>query len=304
MNNTEPCGIICVDKPQDFTSFDIVALARKAIGTRRIGHGGTLDPMAVGVLPLFIGRAAKTVDLLPDSRKQYKAGFRLGAESDTEDVWGNVIETSSAAVSLDRLEKVSAMFIGEIDQTPPMYSAVKIQGRRLYDIARSGQVVERPSRRVTVSDIKILDYDEDTRRGELLIDCSKGTYIRTLIADIGKTLGTGGIMTSLVRTRSAGFLLSDCITLDELKALSSDEIKSRLIPTELSFSGCREEKLDDMQARLFINGTIPAALAARLGENELVRIKDRDERFLGLVRTDEKRAAGTVYLEVTASAKG
>ena len=170
MNNTEPCGIICVDKPQDFTSFDIVALARKAIGTRRIGHGGTLDPMAVGVLPLFIGRAAKTVDLLPDSRKQYKAGFRLGAESDTEDVWGNVIETSSAAVSLDRLEKVSAMFIGEIDQTPPMYSAVKIQGRRLYDIARSGQVVERPSRRVTVSDIKILDYDEDTRRGELLID--------------------------------------------------------------------------------------------------------------------------------------
>lgn len=291
--------MICIDKPQDFTSFDIVAIARKSAGTRKIGHGGTLDPMATGVLPLFVGRAAKTVDILPDENKQYRAGFRLGAVSDTEDVWGAVTERSDKAVSREELEDVIHKFIGGIEQTPPMYSAVKVNGQRLYDIARSGGEIERAARKITVYGIELISYDERHRSGELLIDCSKGTYIRTLIADIGKTLGVGGIMTALVRTRSAGFTLSDCIKLEELRELSPEQLKARLIPTERLFDGCPTEILDGRQTRLFLNGTVPNALAEKLcGADGIIRIKDADGRFLGLVRANEN-GAKPIYLEVT-----
>lgn len=300
MNNIEPCGVICINKPQDFTSFDIVAIARKAAGTRKIGHGGTLDPMATGVLPLFIGRAAKTADLVPQKNKQYRAGFRLGVISDTEDVWGNVSEQSCKAITREELEDTVKNFCGEIYQIPPMYSAVKVNGRRLYDIARGGGVIERSARKITVYGITLLSYDEKQRSGELLIDCSKGTYIRTLIADMGKSLGVGGIMTALVRTKSAGFTLSDCITPDVLRMLSPSELKARLIPTERLFDGCRTETLDSRQKRLFLNGTMPNALCEKLsgGTGNLVKIKDADGNFLGLVRADENDIK-PVYLEIT-----
>ncbi len=294
------CGVLCVDKPQELTSFDIVAIARKAAQEKRIGHGGTLDPMATGVLPLFIGRAAKLIDLIPDSGKQYRAGFRLGAESDTEDVWGTVTETNDRGVTQSELESAAAGFIGEISQTPPMYSAVKVNGRRLYDIARGGEVIDRPARKVTVRGIKLLSYEENTRTGELLIDCSKGTYIRTLISDIGRKLGVGGIMTSLVRTRSAGFELSDCITLEQLREQTPCSLKEILLPSERLFDGCREELLDGREKRLFLNGTVPYSLGERLNADELVRIKDGDGRFLGLVKTDAQNQASQVYLEITA----
>ncbi len=301
MAESELCGIICVNKPQEFTSFDVVAIAKKAAGTRKIGHGGTLDPMATGVLPLFVGRAAKLSDLVPDTVKQYKASFMLGACSDTEDVWGEVTKLPYRKISRAELECTIAGFIGEIEQIPPMYSAVKVNGRRLYSIARTGAEIERPARKITVYGITLLDYDEDTLNGQLLIDCSKGTYIRTLIADIGKRLNSGGIMTALVRTRSAGFTLNDCIDIDTLRALTPSEVGGRLIPSESLFINSPEYVLDDAKRRLFLNGTVPNKLVEDAGglDKGMIRIKDACGKFLGLAYNDGQGNVQTAYLEFT-----
>lgn len=180
-------GVICINKPQDFTSFDVVAIMRRAAGTRKIGHGGTLDPMATGVLPIYIGRAAKTADLNPVSDKRYRATFRLGVTTDTEDVWGKVLTKSEKPVTFAEITDAVKTMQGDIMQIPPMYSAVKINGKRLYDLARQGVEVERAARPVTVYSIELSDYDEEKRTGTLDIYCSKGTYIRTIISDIGKS---------------------------------------------------------------------------------------------------------------------
>lgn len=210
-------GVICINKPQDFTSFDVVAIMRRAAGTRKIGHGGTLDPMATGVLPIYIGRAAKTADLNPVSDKKYRATFRLGVTTDTEDVWGKVLTEDEKPVTLAEITDAVKAMQGDIMQMPPMYSAVKINGKRLYDLARQGIEVERAARPVTVYSIELSDYDRQNRTGTLDIHCSKGTYIRTIISDIGKKLGTGAIMTSLCRTMAAGFTLSDCHDIEKLR---------------------------------------------------------------------------------------
>ena len=197
-------GILCVSKPQDFTSFDVVAKLRGILQMKRLGHGGTLDPMATGVLPVFVGTATKACDIMPDNSKSYIAGFRFGAVSDTQDIWGEVTEKSDNAVSRDDIEDILPCFIGNIMQLPPMYSAVQVNGQRLYDLARKGIEVERTPREVQINKLEILSYDENTREGTLSIECGKGTYVRTIISDMGDKLGTGGIMTSLVRTSSGG----------------------------------------------------------------------------------------------------
>ena len=210
-------GILCVNKPQDFTSFDVVAKLRGILQMKRLGHGGTLDPMATGVLPVFVGSATKACDIMPDNTKSYRAGFRLGAVSDTQDVWGEVRECSDMAVSREDIEAVIPDFTGKIMQLPPMYSAVQVNGQRLYDLARQGIEVERQAREIEVDSLVLESYDSVSREGVLSIACGKGTYIRTIISDIGEKLGCGGIMTSLVRTSSGGFFLDDCHSFEEIQ---------------------------------------------------------------------------------------
>ena len=248
-------GILCVNKPQDFTSFDVVAKLRGILQMKRLGHGGTLDPMATGVLPVFVGNATKACDIMPDDTKSYRAGFRLGAVSDTQDVWGEVSEKSDMAVSSEELSAVLPLFTGKIMQLPPMYSAVQVNGQRLYDLARKGIEVERQPREIEISSISIVEYDTASRCGILGIACGKGTYIRTVINDIGEKLGCGGIMTSLVRTSSCGFTLDECHTLEEIQ-LAKDEgrLEELILPIERVFASMNRLRLNEAQTRMYRNG--------------------------------------------------
>ncbi len=293
-------GIICVNKPQNFTSFDIIAIMRKAAGTRKIGHGGTLDPMATGVLPVFIGRAAKSADLNPVADKSYKAGFKLGITSDTEDIWGSVLSQDGKAVTLSELLAVTDSIQGNIMQTPPMYSAVKVGGKKLYELARQGIEVERKARPITVHKIEVVAYDENTREGEMTVHCSKGTYIRTLISDIGKTLGTGAVMTSLCRTLSGGFTLGDCVDIEDIRGKTPEEIARYIIPTEKIYLCYPEITLDNKQRKMFMNGVVLDCKKMNLSycENTVLRIKDENGVFLGLGETDSENGIRIKLLNV------
>lgn len=255
-SGAELCGIICVNKPAGFTSFDVIAKMRGILKMKRLGHAGTLDPMATGVLPVFAGRAAKACDILPDHDKTYRAGFRLGVTTDTQDSTGTVLSESDTAVSAERLLSALEGFRGNIEQIPPMYSAVSVGGKRLYELARKGETVERPARTVTVYSLELSDYDEAVRSGTLEVSCSKGTYIRTLISDIGDALGSGGIMTSLVRTRACGFSLEDCVTLEQLQrtAEGDGDFLRYLKPVEDVFSDFPALNLKGAQERMYRNG--------------------------------------------------
>lgn len=292
-------GVICINKPQDFTSFDVVAIMRRAAGTRKIGHGGTLDPMATGVLPVYIGRAAKTADLNPVSDKKYRAAFRLGVTTDTEDVWGKVLTEDNTPVSPDKLAEAVRAMQGDIMQTPPMYSAIKMNGKRLYDLARQGIEVERAARPVTVYSIELCGYDEKNRTGTLDIHCSKGTYIRTIISDIGKKLGTGAIMTSLCRTMAAGFTLDDCHDIETLRNMPPEDTAKLVLPTERVFSCYDEIHLDDTQKKLFINGMILdcGRMDISYPAGTHLRLKHGDT-FLGVAKVNEENGLKSVYLNI------
>ena len=248
-------GIICIDKPEGFTSFDVVAKLRGITKIRRIGHAGTLDPMATGVLPIFIGRATKACDMLPDSDKEYEAEFRLGIVTDTQDITGKVQSECKSTVTLDALKPVVESFLGKQSQIPPMFSAVKVDGKKLYDLARQGIEIERKPREIEVYKIELLSFDEPSQSGKLVISCSKGTYIRTICHDIGQKLGTGAVMTALRRTRAAGFSLSDCITIEEAQKLSDPEIlKNAVLPIDRVFSFMDRLVLNHKKAFAFLNG--------------------------------------------------
>lgn len=292
-------GVICINKPQDFTSFDVVAIMRRAAGTRKIGHGGTLDPMATGVLPIYIGRAAKTADLNPVSDKKYRATFRLGVTTDTEDVWGKVLTEDEKPITPAEITDAVKSMQGDIMQTPPMYSAIKINGKRLYDLARQGIEVERTARPVTVYSIELSDYDEQNRTGTLDIHCSKGTYIRTIISDIGKKLGTGAIMTSLCRTMAAGFTLDDCHDIEKLRNMPPEDTAKLVIPTERVFSGYDEISLDDTQKKLFMNGMILdcGRMYISYPTGTHLRLKHGDT-FIGVAKVNEENGLKSVYLNI------
>lgn len=257
VNNEEMCGVICVNKPEGFTSFDVIAKMRGILKIKRLGHAGTLDPMAMGVLPVFVGRATKACDILPDHDKIYRAGFRLGVTTDTQDCTGTVTskrDTSAVTkeMMLDTLEK----FRGEIMQIPPMYSAVSVGGKRLYDLARQGIEVEREARPVTIYRLELAEFDEAEKSGVLTVSCSKGTYIRTLINDIGEALGCGGIMTSLIRTTACGFSLDDCVTIEDLQREAEGErnFEQYLKPVEDVFAELPKLMLHGAQERMYRNG--------------------------------------------------
>ena len=279
-------GIILINKPQNFTSFDVVAVVRRKFGTKKVGHGGTLDPMATGVLPVFIGCATKAVDLLPDSGKSYRAGFRLGLTSDTLDIWGELSEEVPVDIGKPVLEAVLERFRGEIEQTPPMYSALKVGGRKLCDLARQGIEVERKARKITISRLDLLEFDG--KNGVIEVDCSTGTYIRTLVDDIGKALGTGAVMTSLCRTRACGFELSECVSIEELREKPLDELK--LLSVENVFRDFPATVLDEVQTRMYLNGVRLDAdrLAEKPPLDELIRVYGNGE-FLGVAKVNEER---------------
>ena len=291
-------GVLCVNKPRDFTSFDVIAKLRGILQIRRLGHGGTLDPMATGVLPVFVGSATKACDIMPDTDKSYIAGFRLGVTTDTQDITGKILTASDKPVSFEELEAVLPEFTGRIMQLPPMYSAVQVNGKRLYDLARQGIEVERTPREIDVKSLRILEYDETVREGSIEIGCGKGTYIRTIIHDIGERLGCGGIMTELVRTSSGGFVLNECYTLEEIqKAADNGRIDKLIIPIERVFDSLPKLYLNQVQTRMYFNGV-------KLDINRINNIlpgEDRysvygaDGRFVGTANTD--RDGGVLRVE-------
>jgi len=211
-----PNGILIIDKPAGWTSMDVCAKIRGILREKRVGHGGTLDPMATGVLPVFVGRATRAVEFAENGRKEYLAGLRLGVTTDTQDVTGTVLENRPVTAGREALETALEKFRGEIEQIPPMYSAVKIQGKKLYELARKGKEVERKPRPVTIYELELLEAESETDF-RLRCLCSKGTYIRTLCHDIGQALGCGGTLYSLRRTMAAGFTLADSATLEEVQ---------------------------------------------------------------------------------------
>lgn len=282
-------GIICVNKPQNFTSFDVVAIMRRVCRTKAIGHGGTLDPMATGVLPLFVGNATKAADILPDDTKQYKASFRLGITTDTQDISGKILSQCECDIPRETVEKALGNFRGDILQLPPMYSAVQVNGQRLYDLARQGKEVERTARKINVSHIELLSYSGN--EGELLIDCSKGTYIRTLIHDMGQLTGAGAAMTELVRTRAGIFTLSDCYDLEKLRGMINDEngekeVEKLLTPLDKLFGGYPKINLDEKQTVLYKNGVVlDAGRIAGISANDgFYSVYDDSGNFLAIAK--------------------
>ncbi|MGN0499618.1 MAG: tRNA pseudouridine(55) synthase TruB [Ruminococcus sp.] len=294
-------GVIIINKPENFTSFDVVAVVRRLTGQRKIGHTGTLDPNATGVLPILLGNATKAQDIVPNHDKAYTAKFRLGITTDTLDIWGTVLSECGRTETRADILSVLDNFRGEIEQLPPMYSAVKVNGQRLYDLARQGREVERKPRRVTVYSLELVDFDEKTQSGTLGISCSRGTYIRTVIDDMGRLLGTGAVMTALCRTSACGYTLDDSITLENArKSAENGELAEHIMQTESLFAGYRKITVSDAQAKRFSNGgaldMARTALARANAESgEIIRVSDRQGKFLGLGTADSESGQLKIY---------
>ena len=243
-------GIVIVDKPQGWTSQDVTARLRRVFGTRRIGHGGTLDPMATGVLPVFVGRATRGVEFFEHARKEYEALLRPGIVTDTQDITGTVLETGEVALDDAKIEAALAGFRGEILQIPPMYSALKVNGQKLCDLARRGKTVDRQPRPITIHALEYLGMEGGCLR--LRVDCSKGTYIRTLCQDIGQALGCGGCMEALRRTRAGEYTIAQAVPLQQL--LDSESPEQYLRPVDSMFANHPMVSLTANQERRCRNG--------------------------------------------------
>ena len=243
-------GIVIIDKPAGWTSQDVTARLRRVFGTRRIGHGGTLDPMATGVLPVFVGRATRGVEFFEHAEKTYETELLLGVATDTEDTTGTVLFRREVSVTPGQLTAVLERFRGEIMQIPPMYSALKVNGQKLCDLARKGRQVERQPRPVTIHELTLLSREGDTLR--LRVHCSKGTYIRTLCADIGEALGCGGCMQALRRTQAGEYTIAEAVPLQRL--LESPEPETYLRDVDTMFRGYPGVKLTANQEKRCRNG--------------------------------------------------
>lgn len=248
-------GILCLDKPADHTSHDAIARVRGILHMKKVGHGGTLDPMATGVLPVFLGRATRCCDILPVQDKRYTASAKMGCSTDTQDVTGRVTQTCTQRLTRGQLEAALDRLRDGYDQIPPMYSAIQVDGRRLYDIAREGREVERPARHVEFSRLELTGFDEEAQTFSLDVECSKGTYIRTLIHDAAVLAGGLAVLVSLRRTMAAGFTLDECVTIDELTRRAQEgEAESCILPVERAFRSLPRVYLAPSQTRLLCNG--------------------------------------------------
>lgn len=279
-------GVVLIYKEKEFTSFDVVAVVRKLIGQKKVGHTGTLDPNATGVLPVLLGTATKAQDIIPCHDKRYRADFRFGIATDTLDIWGEVTEEKPSNISCEEVEKALESFRGQIEQLPPMYSAVSIDGKRLYQYAREGKEVERRPRTVTVYELELLSYDTSSQSGALYIYCSNGTYIRTIIDDLARSLGTVGVMTDLTRFEACGYKLEDCIMLGELKEMIDNNDFSFLHSVESIFMSYDALEVSDKQAHRFVNGNpldiSRTSLRDHAEDKKIYRVKDRQGNFLSL----------------------
>ncbi len=243
-------GIVIVDKPAGWTSQDVVSKLRGVLQTRRIGHGGTLDPMATGVLPVFVGRATRGVEFFEHADKTYEAVLKLGITTDTEDTTGTVLEQKPVNVTQTEFLECLQQFRGEIQQIPPMYSALKVNGQKLYDLARQGKQVERKSRKITIFELQCLSFDGNTAR--LLVHCSKGTYIRTLCKDIGEKLGCGGCMASLRRVQAGAYKIETAVSMEQL--IAAEHPEQYLAPVDSLFSQYDKVTLTEKQEVRCRNG--------------------------------------------------
>lgn len=284
-------GIINIYKKKGYTSHDVVAKARGILRERKIGHTGTLDPDAEGVLPLCIGSATKAVPYLSDVDKCYEAEVILGMTTTTEDATGEPLECKEVNVTEESIEKVIQSFVGKYVQTPPMYSAIKVNGIRLYELARQGIVVDRPSRTVTIYTCDIIEWI-DEKRFRIRVKCSKGTYIRTLCTDIGKALGCGAHMGYLLRTEVGSFSLDDSITLEELEN-NKENLTPYIRTLEVLFNDYKKVTINKLGKKLLDNGN--ALMMKHIMEEivcspqELVRVYDEKNHFIALYKWNDTK---------------
>lgn len=274
-------GILCLDKPQEMTSFIACACVRRALGVKKTGHAGTLDPMATGVLPILCGGATRALEWLPDHDKRYLVTVRFGAVSDTQDIWGAVEETGKPLPTRDALEDALTHFRGDILQTPPMMSAIKKDGVRLYELARKGIEIEREARPVTIYTLDLLSFDGET--AVLDCACSKGTYMRVIAADLGEMLGCGALMSDLRRTLAAGFSLDDCLTLEQIREEAANgTVAQHILPVDRVLGCYPSVTVTDAQANRFRNGGALAPERLRQEIEGVTRVYAPDGQFLGL----------------------
>ncbi len=289
-------GILNVYKERDFTSHDVVAKLRGICRQKKIGHTGTLDPQAEGVLPVCLGNATKLCNLLTDKSKEYEAVLLLGKTTDTQDAFGTVLTEEEAVVSESDVTDAILSFVGEYDQIPPMYSALKVNGKKLYELARQGIEIERQARRVLITEIKILEMN--LPRVKMRVSCSKGTYIRTLCHDIGQKLHTGGIMESLLRTRVGMFTLENSLRLREIEALIlQGGMEQALIQTDEVFAAYERVIIKPETDRLVYNGNIFLESGASCvpKEQEFVRVYDSKGVFAGIYEYEKSRGCFKPY---------
>ena len=272
-------GIVIIDKPQGWTSQDVTARLRRVFNTKRIGHGGTLDPMATGVLPVFVGRATRGVEFFEHAEKTYETVLRLGITTDTEDITGTVLTRCDAFVTGAQLEQVLQQFRGEIMQVPPMYSALKVNGQKLCDLARKGKEVERKPRPITIHELTLLGMEDDSIR--LRVRCSKGTYIRTLCKDIGQALGCGGCMTALRRVTAGEYTIEESVPLEVL--LESEDPEAYLRPVDTMFRNYPTVSLSEKQTLRCRNGN---SFSVKM-ENGTYRAYSQNGEFLMMAKVED-----------------
>lgn len=287
-------GIINVYKERGFTSHDVVAKLRGITKQKKIGHTGTLDPDAQGVLPVCFGNATKLCDMLTDKDKTYEAVLKLGLRTDTQDITGTVLESREVTAEREQIERAVLSFVGEYDQLPPMYSAIKVHGKRLYELARAGREIERETRKVKIHSIRILEIDEEQHEIRMSVECSKGTYIRTLCHDIGNSLGCLGCMKSLIRTRSGAYSIENSLKLSEIEAfLQQDKLLEYIVRVEDMFPDYKKVKVSQEFTKYIYNGNRFAANQTAgtdqnseyyidTGMTRLVRVYDWQDQFIGI----------------------
>lgn len=281
-------GLILLNKPQGITSFSAVSAIKRAAGEKRVGHTGTLDPMATGVLPILLGRATSLSSLMLDADKRYIAEIKLGITTDSDDITGNVISEREVKVKKTAIEKAILAFTGVIEQIPPMYSALKKDGVRLYKLAREGKSVEIEPRKVEIFEINLLSFNEKENTFKIDVHVSKGTYIRSLARDIGEYLGCGATLTKLCRTAASGFSISDCVSLNDIQ---NSDISEYILSEEQAVSHLPEINVTDKQATRFCNGGqlgYEHLQISALPDGQLFRVKNKG-LLLGIGVADNEK---------------
>ncbi|MCX7843558.1 MAG: tRNA pseudouridine(55) synthase TruB [Clostridia bacterium] len=290
MTNPEPSGILNILKPPGMTSFDVIGYLRRLLKTKKIGHAGTLDPAAVGVLPVFLGQATKAIEFMMEKDKVYRAELTLGISTDTQDNTGRVVSERKVNVTEDELCKAFKSFLGEQEQLPPMYSAVRVDGKKLYELAREGKIIDRKSRCVRIYSINIVHVirSEDKIKKVIFdVHCSKGTYIRTLCHDLGEKLGCGGHMSFLIRLKAGEYDIADALTIENIEKLTeSGLIREKLLSPESAFSNLAGIKLNDYEVKRFLNGVMIEADKALYKHGELLRVYDSNGLFIAVAQVN------------------